>query len=287
MIPDRDGVWRDGNALVIDLAGHHFPRRCVKSNELVEPPFSLVSLTCHSPGYAELKLLQAEPRRFARTKYVVTSGHKQETRIHFELPLPLTPRWRTIVQSKWGVRLLWIGAAMLMATYAAWVLLHNSFDWEWIPQLSLAVSILVLICGAAVQLHQRSTLTVQKLFDGKIWIGGVHGDWLATLPPFTPSKRMLTEEVRLLSWSFWISASGGLALLLLFLINSLSSGTESAEYRNVRYALLTAAAAALLMGNRARLLLLTERAKLHWFYPVLTRRTFRRQRRRMRKSRRR
>lgn len=279
------GLWRDGKSLVIDLAEHHLPRRCLKSNEVVELPFEPTTLTLYSPGYSELKLLQDDPRRFARTKYEVISGHKQQTRIRFELPLPLSPRWRAILLSKLGAWALWIGAAMLLGTYFGWVILHSTFDWRWIPQLSLTVALLLLAAGAAFQFFVRWTLRVHKLFDGKIWVAGVHPQWLRRLPEFIPSKRMLTEEIQILGWSFWICTGGGLLLLILFLAARLrgSTAVEEAGYRSALFTFLTAAAAALLVGNRARTQLLAEKQQLQKHYPVLDRKTYQRIRSRQEK----
>jgi hypothetical protein len=280
------GLWRDGKSLVIDLAEHHFLRRCLKSNEAVELPFETVMLTLHSPATAELRLLQDDPRKFARVRYTVHSGPKQHTRIKFELPLPLSPRWQAILRSRWGARLLFVGAAMLLGTYFLWVKLHNTFDWAWIPQLSLFLSLLVLLAGGVFQLFVHQILTVGRLYDGKIWVGGVHPAWLGRLPEYIPSRRMLKEEVQLLGWSFWICASVGLFLLGLFLASRLrdTGDVKEAEYRYMRFALLTGAAAALLMGNRARTLLLGERKKLEKHYPVLDRKTYQRLRGRKRKQ---
>jgi|GEM_PF-5474048 len=276
------GLWRDGKYLVIDLADHYFPRRCLKTNEVIAPPFDTITLTCHGPSNAELNLLQNDPRRFARVKYLVFEGPKQRTSIQFQFALPLTPHWQAIFRSVWGTRLLWAGAALLIGSYCSWIL-NDSIQWSWLPQFTLLTSLVLLVAGGVFQLYRRLALTVPRLFDGKIWVGGVDSEWLRPLPAFVPSRRMLQEEIQLLTWSFWTCVVVGLVLLGLFLIASLRTYTikpqlpaVEAEYRNVRFALLTGAAVAILLGNRARMLLRVEEHRLHKLYPVLDRRTFRR-----------
>ena len=273
------GLSRDGRWLVVDLAEHHFPRFCLKSHQPIEPPFAPITLTCYSPGYAEWQTLQNGPQRFALTKFHIIEGHKQQTRIEFELPLPLTPRWQTIMRSPWGSRLLWIGAVLLIVTYAAWISLHNTFDWTWIPRLSLVVALTMLAAGGAFQLFRRWSLRVSKLYDGKIWIGGVHREWLRRLPEFVPSQRMLIEEIDAFSWTFWICVVTGLFFLGIMIWGNWQ-GTWTENERPMGIYILIIAAVVVLIGNRARADLVKRKQQLKLLYPVLTRPELRRRRRR-------
>lgn len=135
------------------------------------------------------------------------------------------------------------------------------------------ISILVVI---AHLLAQRWTMPVHRVCEGKIWIGGVHRDWLERLPPFVPSRTMLAEEIWLLTASLWICFWVGVVFVGLLLGGNFIGALQQTEGKNLGYALLTATAVAILMGNRARMLLWTAKQKLAALDPPPVRRKRRR-----------
>jgi hypothetical protein len=247
------GLWRDEKLLVVDLADHHFPRRCLKSNLMVaalEP----VTLAYSQPTLEELRLLRG--RDYQQAKITIVDGSKQWTRVLIELPVPLSPGWRTIWLTPWGQRSIWIGLAVFVTAIVG--IRYN----EDLGLFFSLVGMLSMLFGAAFQIALRWVLPVYRVCEGKIWIGGVHRDWIARLPKFTPSRTMLEEEIWLLNASLWACFWFGVFVLGLFLGGRFSCELSGKDDNYFGYAVLTIVAAAILVGNRARMLLYTAKRQL-------------------------
>ena len=278
--PSYRGLWRDEKFLVIDLADFRLPLRCLKSNESVTEPIELTTLIKYAPSWSAVRELR-EGSQFKHLKFQIVEGHKRQTEIRFQLPIPLSPRWQWVFRCQWGTRLLWIGAVTLIATYfgfAAWGIHHPEL--QTLAGGLLMAAFLAVVAGATFQIARRWMLPIHRLGEGKIWIGGVHRDWLRRLPRFVPSQRMLEEEIELLQWSLGVCVLVGAFLLLLMLWSASKAPPEKPGYTYVGYAFLIGAAAAILMGNRARLLIQTARQRLQRHYPNLDRSALRKRRRR-------
>lgn len=263
------GLWRDEKLLVVDLAEHHFPRRCLKSNQVVEA-LEKITLTYGRPTTAELQLLRGS--RFKEVQITIVEASRQRTRVLLELPLPLSPWWRAVWLSPWGKRSIVSGLAVLLAVYVLYGIggVGNP-EHKILAGLFRGTAILALLCGVAFQIALRWVLPVYRVCEGKMWIGGVHRDWLQRLPKFAPSRTMLAEEIWLLNASLWTCFWFGVFVLGLFLGGRFSGELSSKEDSYVGYALLTVAAAAILVGNRARMLLHTAKQKLAAMDPPVRR----------------
>jgi hypothetical protein len=261
------GLWRDEKLLVVDLADHHFPRRCLKTNQVVEQ-LEPLTLTYYGPSSAERQMLSG--LQFEKVQINVIEERKSGSRALFTLPVPLSPRLRTIWHSPWGQRLIWIGLGVLVTAFfiASW---HRDF-----AIVFMALGMISILVGIAYLIAQRWTLPVHRVCEGKIWIGGVHRDWLERLPKFVPSRTMLAEEIWLLHGSLWTCIWFGVFVLGLFLAGRFSGELLNKDGHYFGGAVLTIVAVAILIGNRARMLLQTARQKLAALDPPPMRRKRRR-----------
>lgn len=256
-------LWRDEKLLVVDLADHHFPRRCLKNNQVVEQ-LAPLTLTYSRPTSAEMQMLGA--MQFKHVHINVIEERRSGARALITLPVPLSPRLRTVWHSPWGQRLIWIGLGVLLTAFVS-AGFHRDLG-----ILFMAFGMLSILVGIAYLLAQRRTMPVHRVCEGKIWIGGVHRDWLLRLPTFTRSRTMLAEEIWLLNASLWTCFWFGVFVLGLFLGGRISGEFSGKDGQYLGYALLAIVAVAILIGNRARMLLHTAKQQLAALKPPARRR---------------
>lgn len=257
------GLWRDEKLLVVDLAEHHFPRRCLKSNQLVAA-LETITLTYLGPTFAETQLLRDIQLKDGQINIIEAS--KQRTRVLIELPAPLSPWWRTVWLTPWGRRAIWIGLGVLLSG-----IVGSQFN-EDLGYFAFGLGMLLMLVAAAFQFALGWILPVYRVCEGKIWIGGVHRNWLQRLPQFVPSRTMLAEEIWLLHASLWTCIWFGVFVLGLFLAGRFSGELSSQQHHYFGGAVLTIVAVSILIGNRARLLLQTAKQKLATLDPPPVRR---------------
>jgi len=266
------GLWRDGRWLVVDLQEHAFPNRCVKTNQPVEPPQPPLRLTCFSPPYLEVERLRSEHRQDGDAKVTIIEGHKQTTRVVVELKVPLNPRWQRILHTPLGTRLLWGGAALILLRLASqWLTEQLELSGEFLGLWMWVLIIPALAIGAFVLLFQSFILNIRRLDECKIWISGVHRDWLKPLPEFVPSQGMIERQMFAANGQLWVSIGLAIALFVL-VICAANADLQRDALQALSAVLLLIAGACIVVGNRARTRIAHLRRQKAELYPVKTRR---------------
>lgn len=212
------GLWRDRGLLVVDLREHQFPARCLKSNRPCELPVEFVTLWTQTIAPLELDRLEDDDELLESGRVHITRDSKSGVVVEIRLRLPLSPGWRQIVVWPWGMRLAAVGGiGVLLSFLALW--LWPKFHWVWLTPAVwgqiLVVSLAVLFGGLSIRSCLAWILPIRRIEEQKVWLGGVHREWLRTLPPFVPSSGMLIRELEVANWKFWP------ALAIGFLLNGL------------------------------------------------------------------
>lgn len=209
------GLWQDRNFLVIDLREHHFPPRCLKSNLLCEVPKEPVALSIQSVRDDEANQLDddAELTNIARVSY----GHRSPTSVELRLRLPLRPVWRRLITWPWGTRIAMLGAAGVILSFLAAFLSSNVLGWAgagiW-SQLIL-ISLGTSFLGLFISRSLSWILPIRRIEEKKVWLGGIHRDFLRSLPEFVPSSQMLIRELEVANWKFWPTLATGIVFVIL------------------------------------------------------------------------
>lgn len=225
-----NGLWRDRNYLVIDLHEHTFPARCLKSNLPVETPQESVVLWSQSVAPLEIDRLEEHDESLDSGRVRIAHGHKSGTTVEVRLQLPLHPGWRRLINWPWGNRLAAVGGlgagftllAGLLATQIPSISLPRNL-WGW----AIVSSLALLFLGLFLNLCLSWILPIRRIEEHKVWLGGVHRDWLQSLPQFVPSAGMLIRELEIANWKFWPLLGVGLVLVIFCFITILSVHADS------------------------------------------------------------
>lgn len=220
------GLWRDRNFLVIDLRDHQFPPRCLKSNLPCDLPIEPVPLSTEKVTDDEADQLDEDEEltNIAHVSY----GHKSRTTVELRLRLPLRPGWRRLITSPWGTRIAMIGVAgVLLSLLAAFVSSNsvaqaNGSIWGLFVLVSLATTFL----GLFIRLCLFWILPIRRIEEKKVWLGGVHREWLRSLPKFVPSSGMLIRELEFANWQFWPTLAMGFVFVILVFVTIASVTPE-------------------------------------------------------------
>jgi hypothetical protein len=200
------GLWRDGQWLVIDLAKHRFPRRCLKTNQPVDGPPVHATFTEFHLSVNERE--QFRKLRVASSKAVVRTDWRNPQRLDVKLLLPLLSRYRWLLESSWIPGFCWFGfVAVIASIFAMNDHLHlDSVALVIIREIVFGLAVACFPLGIAMSLIRSWIVRKRQIVDRKIWLAGVHRDWLAPLPPFV-ATRALAERCssHAFGWSlFWL-----------------------------------------------------------------------------------
>lgn len=212
------GLYRDEAQLVIDLQTHVFPDRCVMTNKEVPADGKLlVELVV---GYLPLKNSGwYEGLRVASSGSAVTmQPWGNAGRFTVPLLLPLSPKWQCQRESLLA-NLLILGGLLSAVVSGATFGIYANADWFWERASCLALSMVIVLLGVAISPPKMSCqLVITQFEDGKIWVTGVHRDWLAALPKWQMPLVVLDHQLlmtRLAKWFFGtIAGSSALVFLL-------------------------------------------------------------------------
>jgi len=269
------GLWRDRNFLVIDLHEHEFPPRCLKSNLPCEVPAEAVPLWTQSAADREADQLDFDVGLARVAK--VTYGHKSPTTVEIRLPLPLRPGWRRLITSRLGTQIAATGGAgVLLSFLLAW-LGPTLPDWAY-PRIwgrMILLSLAVTFFGFFVRLCLSWILPIRRIEEKMVWLGGVHRDWLKSLPEFVPSSQMLIRELEMANWKFWLTLGVGLVFMFLVFI-TIATLPEDHLGRWMISIYLVAIAIAILIANATSSHILLTRRRLEELYLSRIRRRKRR-----------
>lgn len=237
------GLWRDGNYLVIDEKSHQFPQRCVKTNEPVDRPKDSIVFSSWGQAYTDWHDLSPDQR-----DDIMANGRgnlkREASRSHsVALRLPLNRRWYRILTTRIGG---WLVAAGLILAFIGRMGLDSR---ELKPSVFLPlwyylhlVGLALLPCGLGCIVVVNWMLAIRHISDGKIWIAGVHREYLKALPEFVPNPHILKNEMFRGSSQFWIFAALGISFVVYILFIVLEGHRRDSEYSGLILAFLIAIA---------------------------------------------
>jgi hypothetical protein len=243
------GLWRDGNYLVISENSHHFPRRCVKTNEPVEKPKEFIQFATWGLSYSDLQHLSpAQRAEVLDTRPLL--GQRNVPSHSVQLRLPLNQRWQWIFRTWSGVWAIAAGAVIAIVGQLS----LNSKELEPSVLLPLWRGLLVLgiglaLCGGLFLFAVNWMLSIRHMADGKIWIAGVHRDFLKPLPDYVPMRQTLEHEMFRGNWQLWTYLSLGIVFVVLILVAVAVGASRDPDYRSVIIGLLIAIAVAILLAS--------------------------------------
>jgi hypothetical protein len=214
------GLFRDGRLLVVDLANHQFPERCLKSDQPISGAHSLIKLLTYNVNADELNLIRGLV--VASTNQLPTiSETNKGNNVTVQLGVPLTPRQAARLKSPWPLLtaiffILWTlacGAGLFVFVDPNNAVIFLSLI------LGVFIGIFGMIAGFVnMTLRTSRVLAIKRLADRKVWLTGAHPDWLARLPIYTASTELLQRDHQRAAssewWSFATAILFGIAALV-------------------------------------------------------------------------
>ena len=174
---DEDGVWRDGDLLVVRMRKFRFAPRCVKTNQPHTGDPTSVDLEWIPNRWVWALLFGAVGLGIARSIY----GKKSTIR------LPVSHDWLGAQTQSAGTgwSMIFGGILVFVASVIGYVVAmasgvdEDSLAWVMII---LLVAPLVSIAGVVYLVVRNKPLaTVRKMTEDYAWLGGISPDYLATL----------------------------------------------------------------------------------------------------------
>jgi hypothetical protein len=211
MSDSSEGVWRDGQLFVVDIARHRFPNTCVKTNDEVGDKRQLLTLSVMGVPWQDF--YEAKELIVASSQMPVsTLETRRHNRASIPLQIPLVDNLDGLRRPKRGLRLV---ASGILATLLAFVSLLAAvlMDSVLLPlaALALLVGLIVTVVGFMMVSNPNGpVLNIKKLTKGMIWVEGAHLLWLDTLPKFVEPPALLQrtyENSRMLSRYLFFMAS--------------------------------------------------------------------------------
>jgi len=218
---DYPGLWRDGNQLVIDLAHHQFPLRCLKSNSPVDK-LTQISLLAPTLTWLEKERFGTE-RRLAGSAFVsIVRRGKGPDEVRIDLQLPLSPAWQWIANRHWAFWPRTIGIVGLVGAYFVAVG-NQTINGAFRPSFTLVQYLIVVflpltLLGFLLEICLSSLLPIKRLDERKIWLARVNRQFLSLLPPFAPSLGMLERRLHSFVWQKWTTIVLAVAWWVLALV---------------------------------------------------------------------
>jgi|GEM_PF-4121638 len=214
------GLFRDGRYLVVDLASHQFPDRCLKTDQPISGAHSLIKLQTYNVPADELDLIRGLVVASTNQLPKISESNKGNSVI-VQLGVPLTPAQARRLKSPWPIISVIFFIALTIACFAGLFLAvdpNNALIF-----LSILVGVLIGIVGmigsfVMLTLRTSRVLKIKRLADRKVWLGGVHADWLARLPAYAASLELIQRDHRRAAstewWSFATALVFGIATLI-------------------------------------------------------------------------
>jgi hypothetical protein len=206
-LPEGTGLWRDGRSLVVDLAAHAFPHRCLKTDlPLKDAAHAFVSLRTYNVIADELNLVRGLV--VASTGQMLTiSENSKGNNVLVPLGVPLAPEWQAKLKSNFGLILAVSSIVLTVLLFIATMLLaFANNDLFIVPAIGCGLGVVGMISGFVMMTRRDSSvLSIKRLADRKVWLSGVHHDWLSRLPEFRASPEFLGREIKRAESSRWWS----------------------------------------------------------------------------------
>lgn len=217
------GLYRDGRYLVVDLDQHRFPPRCVKSDLPVNVPPAYLTLRTYNVNGEELNLMRNVVVASAGQPLTINETNKGNNVI-VPLVVPLGHEWQAKLGSNFGLILAVSSIVLTVLLFIATIMLAISDnDWFFVPAIGCGFGVVGMISGFVLMTRRDyRVVSIQRLADRKVWLRGVHHDWLARLPEFRLNPAFLGREYkRAVSstwWSFGTALVFGMAAVVCVLI---------------------------------------------------------------------
>lgn len=214
------GLFRDGRSLVVDLANHQFPDRCLKTDQPISGMHTPIKLLTYNVNADELNLIRGLV--IASTNQMATiSETNKGNNVSVLLGVPLTPSQAARLKSPWP---LLITIFFILWTITCFAGLFVFIEPNQTPVffcllLGVFAGVVGMIMGFVfMTLRTNRVLSIQRLADRKVWLRGVHADWLARLPVYTASTELLQRDMQRAAssewWSFATATVFGIAALI-------------------------------------------------------------------------
>lgn len=198
------GLWRDGKLLVVELAAHQFPNRCLKSDVPVRGPHTLVEPRTYNVLADELNLVTGLVVASTGRSLSISRNNKGNN-VVTPLAVPLAPGMQARLKSWLGLFLAISGIVFTIACFVTMLFLIQT-DWFIIPMIGCGFGVFWMIFGFVwMTLRTYRVLSIQRLADRKVWLRGVHRDWLARLPEYKISPELLGRDYKRAVTSTWWS----------------------------------------------------------------------------------
>ncbi len=215
------GLWRDGSLLVVDLRSHHFPHRCLKTNQHVSPDeHRLITQVVNGVPNDEVASLKGFN--------VASSGHPLDVSVRqygsivkVPLTVPLAPDWEQNRKSPTAIRIACIGIAITVLSILGQVpLMFMMMDWLMGPLgIATVVGIVMTITGfVMLTMRDQNVLPIYKVEDGKAWIKKVDVVFLESLPAFQGTRELMARQLRRATLEKWMFLGSSCCLLAIGLI---------------------------------------------------------------------
>ncbi len=256
---DAIGLWRDGKLLVLEIGAHQFPNRCLKTDLPISGPHSLVEVRTQNVLPDELDLVRglviASTGQLLRIK-----ENNKGNKVYAPLGVPLAPELQAKLKSNFGLILALssIGLTIVLFTLTM-ILSFAGSDLAVIPLLGCLVGIIGIITGFMLLMSRTSgILSVARLADRKLWLTGVHLDWLARLPEYRISLDLLGRDykraVKYMWMAFGTSIVAGLAAIICtpFAVSGYQRGMASQDWPSVDGTIRSASISEHRSGRRRR-----------------------------------
>lgn len=211
------GLWRDGRLLVVELAAHQFPNRCLKTDVPVRGPHTLVEPRTYNVIGEELDLVMHLVVA-SSGQVLKISRNSKGNNVVVPLVVPLADEMQAKVKSSFGLILAISSILFTLACFAAIFPLAATV-WFPIPMIGCGLGIFGMIFGFVLMtLRSSRIVSIKRLADRKVWLRGVHPDWLARLPEYKISPELLGRDYkRAVSstwWSFGTAMVFGIAAVI-------------------------------------------------------------------------
>ena len=186
------GLWRDGRALVVSRRENRFPACCIKTgawddlrwhvvNAGLVPDSGLVK------GFTITMSMLGGPGRTGAALDAIDAIERSRVPVEFALSQKWYAKWKRISTIGWTLILggifLFVGAVVGYVVCMIGGVPESAAGLLLIP---IAVGPVASIAGLVyLSISHRPLVTVKRVSDEFVWVGGVHPDFLATLPEWT------------------------------------------------------------------------------------------------------
>jgi hypothetical protein len=189
----QPNIYRDGKWIVAPLEGAVFPKRCVKTNLLVEGPryhleADLLRSQIQTPRSLDETAVNVLTQALFGTAGGALADLARKRRLIYRISLCENEQDRSVQRRRYGLALVVAGPILGFVLAMATVFLAEQMG----RQPSFGVALVGIGIGMAVMaagvvlfgLSTHSVLRVRRSNGAYVWLEGAHPQYLASLPVF-------------------------------------------------------------------------------------------------------